>query len=273
MDCNESNSSNGNMMRSRRSGKHRLLHAAAVAAAVGLFMSRCAVVDGFVAVDVRHSQRIQFDLQQEQPTTQTELLLRKNNDEWYGEYHDHDNKNNKILMDRIRQMRLTILEEEIKRPPNVELSPKELVHEVVMGLYHAYDPTPDAGFRLLLQASTKDWRSAILKSVGAHEDADIAVVASALGAALERPNNQYSILVGEAEEFRLDFASELNFEDGTCWLECRLRDQQEHDVLVITGWDLVQEDGVWLVDRVLWQDFRDDFRPGVGREEWMMLVD
>jgi len=190
-------------------------------------------------------------------------------DDGFNPYHS----DNALLMQRIQQLRVGILEEEYKRPPNAHLSPTELVHEVVMGLYSPYDPTPDAGFRLLLQASTQDWRSAIARSIGARDDSDIAVVASALGAALERPNNQYSILVGEAEEFQLDFPSELDFEDGTCWIECQLRDTAESRLLVVTGWDLVREDGAWLVDRVMWQDFRDGFRPGVGREEWFMLVD
>ena len=29
-----------------------------------------------------------------------------------------------------------------------------------------------------------------------------------------------------------------------------------------------EDDGAWLIDGIDWQDFRDDYRPGIGREEW-----
>ncbi|CAJ1937772.1 unnamed protein product [Cylindrotheca closterium] len=173
-----------------------------------------------------------------------------------------------LLHDRIRTLKVSILEDELKRPPNTSTSPTELVQNIIQGLLHPFDPLPDAGFRLILRTATKKWKRRILHSVGANDDADAEIVASALGAAIGRPDNQFAILVGEGENFTVELSEPLNFGDE-CWLECRLRDKNTSKLLVITGWNLVLEDGMWLVDNIDWQDFRESFRPGIGREEWM----
>ncbi len=75
----------------------------------------------------------------------------------------------------------------------------------------------------------------------------------------------------------------------TCWIESRLRSPKDNTLLAVVGWSLqrrqiVQEDEgsssnafgnntnnlttCWLLDGIDWQDFRDEFRPGIGREEW-----
>jgi hypothetical protein len=187
-----------------------------------------------------------------------------------------------LLAERIERIKVNVLEEELRRPPNPELSPKELVMVVMDGLWNSYDPLPDSGFRLLLRASTKDWRKKILASIGVvgkhQEKVNFEVVASALGAAMCRPHNQFAILVGEEEEYVLDFPTGedgLDYTDGTSWVECRLRSKADGRLLVMTGWELKQreEDGAWLVDGIIWQDFREAYRPGVGREEWMRVCE
>ena len=75
----------------------------------------------------------------------------------------------------------------------------------------------------------------------------------------------------------------------TCWIESRLRSPKDNTLLAVVGWSLqrrqiIQEDEgsssntfgnntnnlmtCWLLDGIDWQDFRDEFRPGIGREEW-----
>jgi hypothetical protein len=40
-------------------------------------------------------------------------------------------------------------------------------------------------------------------------------------------------------------------------------------MLAKLGFEMVRrEDGVWLFDSIIWHDFRDGFRPGIGQEEW-----
>lgn len=243
---------------------------------------------------------------------------------------DDNNNNNRsfssadtsILQQRLYQLHLEILEQEVRRPPNANLEPIAVVQAIMEGLWNAYDPLPDSGFRLLLHSSTPKWRREILKAVGvpmvlmdqnndkrlqpknqtqssspakkrtkkktAHQQVDYELVASALGSSMGRPHNQFAILVGgnsdssedggEDIEYVMDFsASEggqlLDFGDGTCWVECRLRDKATGELLVLTGWDLVQrdDDGAWMVDWIYWQDFREQFRPGIGgRQEWLV---
>ena len=182
--------------------------------------------------------------------------------------------NHNILRERIQQIQVTIMEEELQRPPNPNLSAEEFVAAVMDGLLTPYDPRPDAGFRLLLRASTKAWRHTILQSIGAKVDSDMEVAASALGAAIGRPHNQFAILVGSGEDYQLYFGMEpVDYDDGTCWVECRLRATLNGELLLITGWQLRQrDDGAWLIDGIDWQDFRDEFRPGIGREEWYDMV-
>lgn len=77
-----------------------------------------------------------------------------------------------------------------------------------------------------------------------------------------------------------------------CWIESRLRSPNDDQLLAVVGWSLQrrqipqEEQGYnnssnhfdssntnnyvscWLLDGIDWQDFRDEFRPGIGREEW-----
>lgn len=194
------------------------------------------------------------------------------NDDRYGD--SAWSSHMQALTKRLESLRVRILEETLRRPPNPSLTPDEFVSAILNALLHPYDPIPDAGFRLLLRSSTDAWRNKIYESIGAPKDADLELVASSLGAAIARPHNQFAILVGEEEElqeFSVWFPSDpLDFFDGTCWVECHLRDKKDHSLLVIMGWQLVQRpsDGSWMVDGIDWQDFRDAYRPGIGREEW-----
>jgi hypothetical protein len=203
------------------------------------------------------------------PSTQTRNHERSL---WYSkserEFDSSSSFDSKILEHRIQSLKIEIIEEEQRRPPNTELSPKQLIEEIMYGLLNPYDPLPDAGFRLLLKASTKSWQEEILHSIGASGNADIEIVASALGTAIGRPHNQFAILVGEGEDYKLAFSEPADYEDGTCWIQCTLRENATGELLVIMGWDLCQQHGAWLVHRIDWQDFRDEFRPGIGREEW-----
>jgi len=62
----------------------------------------------------------------------------------------------------------------------------------------------------------------------------------------------------------------LDYYDGTAWLECRIRDLETDNLLVVLGWSMEQResDGSWLIAGIDWQDFREKYRPGIGREEW-----
>jgi hypothetical protein len=195
---------------------------------------------------------------------------------FYDSHHrkdDHDSLDT-VLRERLNHMRRQMMEEEYRMPPNPRLSASEFVTELLTALWHNSEPLPDSGFRCLLRSSTGRWRHALFDSIGAPTTATEEQVASALGEAMGRPRNQFGLLVGEAEHYVPTFPSEpLDYADGTCWLECRLWNKKDNQLLVVTGWQLEQRkaDGAWLVDRIDWQDFRDEYRPGIGREEWMRI--
>lgn len=219
------------------------------------------------------------------------------------------------LQERLTSMRRNMMEEEFRMPPNPKLDAKEFITQVLRALYHYDDPLPDSGFRTFLRVATPSWRERIYDSIGArrkrftppqrggaiHDSGsnsgsgtttnpgrtsattitstvatDEDLIASAIGQALTRSNNQYGILVGEGDQqYTVSFPSDLvdYGEDSSCWLECHLRDRNTDQLLAILGWQLQrrESDGAWLVDHIDWQDFRDDFRPGIGREEWMRI--
>jgi hypothetical protein len=178
---------------------------------------------------------------------------------WYESKGDSFDSDRQLLEERLTEMRAQVYEEEYRRPPNPNLSPIEFVDELLKALYDNGVPLPDSGFRLLLRASTKQWRRKVYQSVAAPEVANEEAVASTLGEAMARPHNQFAILVGEAEDYVATFPTEpIDYSDGTCWLECRLRDPEDDTLFAVTGWSLVQRktDGAWLVDGIDWQDFR-----------------
>ena len=99
-------------------------------------------------------------------------------------------------------------------------------------------------------------------------------------------------------KYRITFPSDaVDFNDGTCWIECRLLDPTSGALMVVMGWQLKRQiannldvysrmeesnnsnvenddeinNGVWFIDGLDWQDFRDMYRPGIGREEWMRI--
>jgi hypothetical protein len=179
-----------------------------------------------------------------------------------------------LLKHRLMGLRMQVLETEFKRPPNSELSPEEFVREILRGLWDSNDPLPDSGFRLLLRSSTKDWRNKIYAAVGAPDTAKEEDVAATIGTAISRPKNQYNILVAEAEEYNPYFPSDTaEHTERSCWIECQLRGKEDNRLLANTGWQLeMDEQGAWLISRIDWQDFRDEYRPGVGREEWVCVA-
>ena len=87
---------------------------------------------------------------------------------------------------------------------------------------------------------------------------------------LRQPSCQYHLLL---EPYELSLPSDTVFaeEDGveTAFQEVQLDAVGGGPMLAKLGWELERTPpGFWLTSRVSWQDFRDGFRPGIGREEW-----
>jgi hypothetical protein len=199
-----------------------------------------------------------------------------------------------FLQRRLNKMRAQVFSEMIQLPPNPHLSPEEFISVLLKQLHRPC--MPQSGVRALIRSSTKEWRSKLRESIGVPRDVDIdeETFVNALSSAMSRPKNHYEILVqdtdddennnnnnnnddssaGEDATYALYFPGDVvDYQDGQCWVEAQLRHPTTGKLLVILGWSLVMDDssGAWFVDRVDWQDFRDEFRPGIGREEWMRI--
>ena len=116
------------------------------------------------------------------------------------------------------------------------------------------------------------------KSIGAPKETESSAITRAIGNAISRERNQFGILVGddESEKYTASFPNDIvDYNDGYCFLECQLRSAEDDTLLVATGWQLKRSNrlnGAWLIDRIDWQDFRNLYRPGIGREEWLRSV-
>lgn len=211
------------------------------------------------------------------------------------------------LNKRLAEMRVSILAHTLKLPPNPSLSPVEFIIAVLEELRHPDSHMPQSGFRTLLRSSSERWKLALKKSIGVPSHLEMNrndpmnsststdglvsedALVSSLAAAMTRPNNQYKILVQDCLEdeqgeekkgknkvetgYSLSVSEDIiDYNDGKCWVQAQLRHPTNGQLYAILGWSLKRNtEGAWLIDWLDWQDFRDEFRPGYGREEWMRI--
>ena len=159
-----------------------------------------------------------------------------------------------------------------KIPSSAASSATDFVRNLLEGMANCEND----GAKMLLESSSASWRDAIFEAVGAPSTADPKIVAKALGDAMCKPNNQFAILVGKADpsyEYDLEFPSdpvEYNLDEGRSFVEVRLRNKADSELLVTMGIQLqLSDDGKWLVSKLDWQDFRDEFYPGLSGREWL----
>jgi hypothetical protein len=127
----------------------------------------------------------------------------------------------------------------------------------------------------LLAASSSSWKQAIYQAVGAPATADEKVVAKALEDAMKDPHNQFAILLktdAKAEPFVATFPSDVVEYDGdkTAWCEVRLRGTFSDELLVTMSITLERDEkSEYKIRNLDWQDFRDEFYPGLSGREWL----
>lgn len=180
-----------------------------------------------------------------------------------------------------------------------ERTPKQLVEELLSTLLTPHHPTRNWGYETLYSQSTEKWRYVLRTSVGASNTTEDDLIYQALASSMERYGQQFGILVGlgvddgsktsinvenskeethglvdattenEKDQYTIEFPYDtLDYHDGTAWVECRLRNKATDALLVVIGWSLKHIDEGWKIDGIDWQDFRDKYRPGIGRGEW-----
>jgi hypothetical protein len=208
-------------------------------------------------------------------------------------------ESDELFLERFRRRRIAVASaievERSRRPPSnlVQFAnARDVVTSVLDGLRCPHVPVPYFGYEILYTTSTNRWQEVLRKSIGVPSNKmmmEEGLIFRALGTSIERPRNQFAILVRTDNMNQLIVASDdsdvesmngryeiefpqdtLDYYDGTAWLECRLRDGKSDALLAVLGWSMKrrEDDGAWLIDGIDWQDFRDEYRPGIGREEW-----
>lgn len=166
----------------------------------------------------------------------------------------------------------------------IQQSPIEFVECLLQQL-----SSPDASInkgQVLLDASSDKWRQAIYQAIGVPTDrsTDTMIIAKSLQDKMSRPDNQFAILMGQnsnddsrtTPSFTTAFPSDIvdYRNDGTVWLECQLRHTDTNKLFVIMGINLIasttdNDDASWKILSLDWQDFREQFYPGLSGREWL----
>lgn len=82
--------------------------------------------------------------------------------------------------------------------------------------------------------------------------------------------SQYGLLL-DSEGSSWSFPSEAcSWDEESTWQEVIFESVDgEETLLAKLGWSLVRDSsGCWVTDDCSWHDFRPEFRPGIGQEEW-----
>ena len=142
--------------------------------------------------------------------------------------------------------------------PDAAFSPTDVIALTLHALRFNDRPTADTGTATLRRFSTDGFHFA-----GTPRGAP----PPALSAALNQRTSQYGLLF---EDYELSLPSDTVFEGSVAFQEVQLDGVGDGPMLAKLGWELTrsEEDGAWRTSSVAWQDFRDGFRPGIGREEW-----
>jgi hypothetical protein len=155
---------------------------------------------------------------------------------------------------------------------------------------------------ILLNASSDSWRNAIYQAIGmttsSTSNSDVAttssnvdinqVIAKSLQKKMTHPNNQFAILfMGSSRTSNHEYPYTMTFpsdvvdyqNDNTVWVECQLRHPNTNELYVIMGIHLLlhheqpeeheQQASSWKIISLDWQDFREQFYPGVSGREWL----
>jgi phosphoribosylformylglycinamidine (FGAM) synthase PurS component len=157
------------------------------------------------------------------------------------------------LQERVREMRQQCLAQHQQSPPNPGLTAQGFCRSLLHALQHADDPWPDAGFQTLLESSTDTWKTLLYQSVGAPLSTPQESVASSLSSYMTRNDNQFRVLLRPDVQISIPIQHMIDFLDGSCWVECQLRDQKGQ-LLVVLGLSLVMENDSWMLEGMDWKE-------------------
>ena len=153
--------------------------------------------------------------------------------------------------------------------PSRQYSPHEVIDLILSALRSNDVPSPHAGTALLRRFSTEEFRFA-----GEPDSPRLTPQGLTAFFEADAPSAQYGLLL-ERDTYAPAYPSDIvSLDDDRAWQEVCLESTSgnggDNDGVLLAklGWSLVRRDGCWMTDEVSWHDFRADFRPGIGEEEW-----
>lgn len=149
--------------------------------------------------------------------------------------------------------------------PTPEFLPQDVISFTLNGLQANDNPVKDSGSSLLLRFSSDKFKLQMRWLIGTSQSPAV------LSSSLRKKESQFHLLLCP---YQYSFPSDTYYSDAN-----RAFQEVQFDgcpdalsgqtLLAKLGWELVRgDDGCWRTDAISWHDFRDEFRPGIGQEEW-----
>ena len=152
---------------------------------------------------------------------------------------------------------------------NSNSTPQEVISTTIKALKANDVPVKDSGTSLLLRFSSDKFKLQMRWMIGTAQSAAV------LSASIRKSNSQYNLLFCP---YDFSFPSDTYYIDnGRAFQEVQFESCQDSStlrpggvsLLAKLGWELIRdEEGCWRTDMISWHDFRDEYRPGEGQEEW-----
>mmetsp|Transcript_83416 Transcript_83416/g.135222 ORF Transcript_83416/g.135222 Transcript_83416/m.135222 type:complete len:248 (+) Transcript_83416:169-912(+) len=190
------------------------------------------------------------------------LLLRSNLDGF---------ENNDMEMLR---KRMAHAKEQATKLPGPNLTPEQVISETLKMLQQTEnDDTPycDAGVNVVLRLASNRFKLQLRWLVGSCEQP------RALSSVFRNADSQFHLLLCNYDHhFPLDT---YYIDEARCFVDVQFdapengggdkKGRKWNGMLAKLGFEMIRnDDGHWVYDSIIWHDFRDGFRPGIGQEEW-----
>jgi len=172
----------------------------------------------------------------------------------------------------VLRSRMSQAKEQSLSLPGPHLAPEEVITQTLKRLQNNDDPYTDSGVETLIRLASDRFKLQ-LRWLGtpAHKP-------RALSQVLRNENSQFHLLMCKYDhhfpldtfyidenrafvdvQFDAPLGGKTGDKTGRVW----------NGMLAKVGFEMLRrEDGVWMFDVIIWHDFRDCFRPGIGQEEW-----
>jgi len=155
--------------------------------------------------------------------------------------------------------------------PGVESTPEQVINQTLRLLRQNDEPYINHGVQVLLRLASDRFKLQLRWLLGSSRQPRV------LSSLFSNHDSQFHLLFCQYDHsFPLDT---FHVDDDRVFVEVQFdapeggcgdqTGRQWSGMLAKLGFEMIRgEDGAWLFDSIIWHDFRDGFRPGIGQEEW-----